>query len=265
MTSLEACHRLAPSEGQKENKWKTRRFPPKFKKVNRMVKISKQKLLLTTIILTILLISSAYMTFLPSAQATQPTEQQGIYLLNNIVGINLANYTVAAKEAMPSQQKSFMGVLPQDTIAYNLTSTSSKEYDLCTFINGSLQMIYRIQNQGIPCMTAAAAKTNDIDAANGFLSNYQTYTGNSLFGQLKSSLTNVDGKKNSTVTLGDKVLEATFWNDTSNFKWYYTANGATAPYSKFISIGVINGSLAYFINNWDLYSVGSNTVSLSKD
>jgi len=91
-----------------------------------MIKISKQKCLFATAILTILVISSVYTSLMPAAHAAELTEQQGIYLLNNVVGINLANYTVAAKEAMPSQQASFMGVLPQDTIVITLHQQAAK-------------------------------------------------------------------------------------------------------------------------------------------
>ncbi|MCW4045829.1 MAG: hypothetical protein NWE94_09980, partial [Candidatus Bathyarchaeota archaeon] len=57
----------------------------------------------------------------------------------------------------------------------------------------------------------------------------------------------------------------TAYDNCTLFKWYYTANGATAPYTKFVSMIFKDGFLAFFIDNWDLYSIGSTSVNLSKD
>lgn len=230
-----------------------------------MAKENRRKLLFITVFLMILLSSSAYISLMPTAHAAQLPEQKGIYLLKSIVGIDLANYNVTAKESIPSQQQSFMGVIPQDTIAYNLTSANSKVYALCTFTNGSLQTLHMLQNQGSPHMVNSALSSNAVEIAKSFLTNYQAYTGKPLFGQLKSTLGNINASENVTVLSGDKVLEVNASNGNTNFKWYYSANGAIAPYSKFISIYVSNGSLTSFIDNWDLYNVGSNTVNLTKE
>jgi hypothetical protein len=100
--------------------------------------------------------------------------------------------------------------------------------------------------------------------AYGFLSNYQTYSANPLFGKLKSTLNTVASGKNLTKTLGNIVLETIAKDDYTNFKWYYSANGAVAPYSKFITLCFKDGFLSFFVDNWQFYNVGSTTVNLSE-
>lgn len=226
--------------------------------------MTNKKLLVTTLFLTALLLSSVYAYFLPAASAAELTEQKGLNIIENIVGVDLARYTISAKESMPSQQTSYRGVIPQEIISYNLTSTGNSVFALCVFSNRSLQMMYLIQNQGSSYLTKTASSTNALQTVKGFLTNYQTYTGKSLFGELRSSLDNVDANQNFTRIVGDKVLEVNASNGQTNFKWYYSANGAIAPYLKFISIGVNDASLVSFVNNWDFNPIGNTNVALSK-
>jgi len=133
-----------------------------------------------------------------------------------------------------------------------------------TFANGKLQMLEVLENQGIQSLTKP--RTNmDIFAAKRFLTNYQAYTADPLYGQLRSMLDKVDGSKNFTKTSANLVLEANVTDDCTTFKWYYTSNGAIAPYSKFITIVVEDGFLAAFVDNWHLYNVDSTSVNLSKE
>jgi len=198
--------------------------------------MTNKKLLATTIFLTALLLSSIYASFMPTAQAAELMEQKGLNIIEKVVGVDLARYTVLAKESLPSQETSYFGVVPQDIVSYNLTSTGNSLSALCIFSNGSLQMMYLTQNEGSSHIAKTYPSANAVNTAKSFLANYQTYTGKSLFGELRSSLDNVDASKNSTQTFGDKVLEVNASSGHTNFKWYYSANGAIAPYLKFFQL-----------------------------
>jgi hypothetical protein len=233
-----------------------------------MLKISKQKFFLSTTLLMILLISVGCCAFIPNANATVITQTN--YLLKNVVGIDIAKYTVSANEALPSQQPSLLGIVPQDTIVYNLTSVDSTLRVLFNFANGSIQTIYMLQNGASPHLTNAvltpnAANISNINAAKSFLNNLQSYSGEALFSDLTATLSNINTPTNITKTFGDKVLQVNDTEGNTDFNWYYTANGAIAPYSKFIALDFANGSLSFFVNNWDLYSVGNTAVTLSKN
>jgi len=230
-----------------------------------MTNDSRQKLLVITVFLTMLLVSSVSASLMPSVHAAEMTVQQkGLSILSNVVGLDLAKYDVPAKEYQPDLQASYLGVVPQKCVGYELTSGESKLKLLYTFANGRLQMIQVLEKEDAPSLTKPPIRFN-ILAAKNFLSNYQKYTADPLYGELRSALDNVDASKNLTKTSGNTVLEVTANDGFTNFKWYYTCNGAIAPYSKFIALGVKDGFLSAFVDNWQLYDVGGTSVNLSKE
>jgi hypothetical protein len=231
-----------------------------------MTKNSKRKLLFMTLFLTVLLVSSAYAALIPNVHAAEMTAQQkGLSILSDVVGLDLTKYTVTAEEAQAGPQASYLDVVPQEKVAYELTSDGSKLKALYTFANGNLQMIHVLEREGSLNLVKPAKNLNDVELAKDFLSNYQTYTANPLFGELKSTLNYVVAGKNLTKTSGNTVFEVTARSDYTHFKWYYTVNGAIAPYSKFISLGFKNGFLKAFVDRWTLHRVGSTSVNLSKE
>ena len=228
-----------------------------------MTKESKRKLLFITVILAMLLISSAYAILVPNAHASPTTLQQnGVSILSNVVGLDLAKYTLTSN--IYPQNASFIGVVPQESIEYNLTSQGSGLDVLCTFANGNLQMLQVLDSVGSPIL-AKPETAGAVGVAKNFLSNYQTYTAGSIYGQLKSTLNNVDASKNLTQTSGNTKLEVSaISNGYTSYKWTYTINGIIAP-TKFVALGFKNNSLSYFVDNWQLFTIGSTTATLSQN
>jgi hypothetical protein len=231
-----------------------------------MTKNSKRNMLFLSSFLTILLIASAYAALMPNAHAAETTtSQKGLSTLTDVVGLDLAKYDVTTEEYSQSNSLLYLNVVPQENVIYDLTSEDSKLKALYTFAEGNLQMIQVLEREGSPSLFKHTSKTTDVELAKEFLSNYQTYAANPLFGKLKSTLDDVDAIKNLTKTSGNTVLEVITEDGYTNFKWYYTANGAVAPYSKFITLSFEDGFLAAFVDNWQLYDVGSTSISLSKE
>jgi hypothetical protein len=213
----------------------------------------------------LLVFSSVYATLVPSANAAEVTnKQKGLSILSNVVGLNLTKYAVTAEDIQVGPQASYLDVVLQEKVAYELTSDSNKIKALYTFANGKLQMIQVLEREGSPSFVKSAAISNDVELAKDFLSNYQRYTGNSLFGELNSMLDGGFFGENFTKASGNIVLESTGNEGETSFKWYYSENGAVAPYSKFVTLCFKNGFLSAFVDNWRLYNVGSTTVRLSE-
>lgn len=226
--------------------------------------IEKSKVF-TTIIITALILICTFASLITNANAAEPTVQQkGLTILNNVVDVDSSKYNVATKYYPPNPQATYLGVVPQESIIYNLTSDENKLSFSCTFANGNLQMMQTLEDNRAPSSIQMGPNA-DIHAAKTFLGNYQAYTSNELFGDLKATLNNVKANKSLTMTSGNLQLEVKPGKDGSTaFKWYYTANGAIAPYSKFISLSFKNGGLTSFVNNWQFYNVGSTKVNISK-
>jgi hypothetical protein len=229
-----------------------------------MTKNSKQKLLFITLFLTLLLSSSAYATLIPNVQAAEaPTQDKGLLILNNVVGLDLTKYAVTTKEVHVDQAP-YLGVLPQEDVEYDLMSSENKLKALYTFVDGNLLIIHVLENNGQPNMINSEASANAVEMAKDFLDNYQAYTADALYGELKSSLKGVDASKNATKMMGNTQLEVTAIDGYATFRWTYAFNGVTAP-SKVVALGFRNGFLKYFVDKWNLYSVGTTSISLSKD
>lgn len=229
-----------------------------------MVTRSRTKFLVTVII-SLLIISSVYTFVIPRVYAAEvTTEQKGLSALTNVVGLDLTKYDVKTQGS--NQSLPFLDGTLQENILFNLTSENSKLSIFYTYTNGNLQGLYVLENEGTPVLTKSTVSINAVESAKDFLTNYQAYSNKQVFGELQSTLTNVDASKNITKTIDNTVLEQTVYNDSQTyFKWYYTANGAIAPYTKTIAMGFKNGFLTSFIDNWELYPVGSTNVNLSKD
>jgi hypothetical protein len=241
-------------------------FSIKLKEKKKMKTNSKRKLLFTMLFLTILVVSSTYAVRIPEAQAAEKTiREKGLEVLNNVVGIDLARFNVTSKEYSQDAQSSYMGVVPQQCLDYTVTSGESTQKWFYTFADGNLQMI-QLSNEGVASQLTKPSTRFNAFAAKSFLIKYQAYTNDSLFGELCATLDGVDAGSDVTKTVGDTRLEVTTSDDgCTNFKWYYTANGAVAPYSKFVVLEFKDGLLKTFVNNWQLYGVGSTTVRLSKE
>jgi hypothetical protein len=251
---------------------------------------SKRKLLFTTIMLAALLISSAYATLIPNVEAAElpiqgelpfslpevnmtrsAIEEKGLPILSNVLGLDMAKYATTSKEG---PQDSYMDVVPQENVHYTLESGGRKLGMLCTFANGNLRMLNVLESEGAPYMTKVVTKPLELgnvtlqvvdlpETAKGFLSDYESYSGNSFYGELGSMLENVDGKGNVTKISGNVKLEVTKSEGSTVFRWMYTANGLDAP-SKCVALGYKNGFFKYFIDNWALYKIGSTSVNVSE-
>ncbi|MCJ7559706.1 hypothetical protein MUO79_03685, partial [Candidatus Bathyarchaeota archaeon] len=225
---------------------------------------SKRKLLFIMFLLMLLLVSSAYTTLIPNVHAAEMTiQQKGLSILSDVVGLDLARYDVTTKEYQQELQVSYLGVVPQKSVSYNLESGENKLKIFYTFAKGNLQMIQVLENEGAPSLTKPRTSTNTF-AAKSFLTDYQTYTADSLYGELRSTLDNVGANKNITKISGNTQLNVSAIDGYTTFKWTYIFNGVTAP-SRFIAMGFKNGFLTAFVDNWNLYSIGGTSVNLSKE
>ena len=225
-----------------------------------MAKESRRKLLFIMVFLIILLSYSAYASSIPSVRAAEiSTQEKGLAILKDVVGLNLTKYTMTSKEC---PQDSYFDVVPEENVGYNLESNESKLNMFCTFANGKLHVLHVLETEGSPRMTKPA--TSVLEMAKDFLDNYEGYSGNSFYGELSSMLDKVDANKNLTITSRNVKLEVTASEDYTTFSWTYTFNGVGAG-DKCIALGYKSGFLKYFVDTWDLYKIGSTAVNLSEE
>jgi hypothetical protein len=226
----------------------------------KMAKKSKRRLLLITAVILLLFIFGTFTTVISKVYAADVTVQQkGLAILKEAVGLDTAEYAVNTKE---QSKDSYMGVLPEEDVRYELNSNVSNIKIRCTFVDGKLLMLDVLENQGSPRLTKTV---NGIaEMAKDFLNSYQSYSGNSLYGELRSSLVGVDSSNNSTKTVGNTKLEVSNYRERVTFRWIYTFNGVEAP-DKVVALGYEKGFLEYFFDSWDLYKIGSTDINVSEE
>jgi hypothetical protein len=101
-----------------------------------------------------------------------------------------------------------------------------------------------------------------LEMTKDFMSNYQAFTGDSFYGTLRSMLNNVNGEENYTQTSGNVKLD--IHDSYETFGWTYTYNGINA-FLKGVFLSYQNGFFKKFIDNWNLYTIGSTVVNLSEE
>jgi len=230
-----------------------------------MTKNSKHKLLFITLFLTILMASGSCAVPILKAYASEPTiNQKGVNVLSNVAGLDLTKYSLTTVTYNNDTSASYFGIPSGQKVQLNLSAKTTRLNVLCTFTNGTLQMLQVLDSVGTQIL-AKPEITDTIGLAKNFLSNYQTYTADSFYGQLESTLNDLETNKNITQKSGDIELDVTtLSNGYTVFKWTYEKNGIVAP-TKFLALGYKNNSLSFFVDNWQVYKIGSTTVTVSKD
>jgi hypothetical protein len=221
-----------------------------------------QKLLLVTFLLTVFLSSIAYAMLIPSAHAAENTNpQKALDIMNNVIGVDLLKCTATPKD---NPSNSYLGIVPQDNVRYTLGSNGSETADIrLSFVNGKLRVIHVLGTADPSCLKKTSS--NSLEMAKDFLSTYHSYSENPFYSQLKTMLNDISVGENLTKTSSNIKLEVSNseYYDSETYSWTYSNNGVEAK-SKCVTISYESGFLKYFIDNWDLYQIGSTTVNISE-
>ena len=194
-----------------------------------------------------------------SSPVVLTNKEKGLSILNNVLKIDLTKYNITSEE----NQHSDASGLTTNSIFYTLTANGNKVTVLVEFAYGKLYMLHVLE-VGALYLTRPAIRSST-ELAKNFLSNYQTFTSDPIYGELMASLNNLDVSQNVNITSGNCQLQVYDGNSQRpSFKWYYTYNGVAAEYSKFLSIGFNNGFIEILVDKWQLYKIGSNNVNISE-
>jgi hypothetical protein len=222
--------------------------------------------------MAILLLTLQYLcvNFTPvaSAQEVETVQQKGLAITSNVLGVDTSKCNVTVEDHPAAIDNAFLGLLPQESVIYNFSYGRNSQRILYSFVNNNLELLQVLDDsqQTTNLRTVPNATYFNTKGATRFLDNYYEYSGNTLYKTLKATLNGAEGYENQTVVLGNTKLELTSFSDGStNFKWYYTANGASSPYTKFVALCFKNAQLTAFVDNWNIYNVGSTSVNLSKE
>ncbi|MDR0470716.1 MAG: hypothetical protein LBH79_03175 [Nitrososphaerota archaeon] len=216
---------------------------------------------LSVSILMVLICTSSYALIIPNTNAYEIEPQQAEYLTNlsSTLGLNLQAYSDITSQTYPPRQ--YADTVPQEDIRYQLQSPTNTLDALCSYVNGQLRMIHILENEGT--LHLIKPTENTIEMTKNILDNCAQYTKDPIYTQLRTQLNEVQPNQNSTLTSENIKLDVTNTDQGTTFQWIYTANGVEAP-DKCVAIHYKDGSLAYFIDNWNIYKIANTNLKLTE-
>lgn len=213
---------------------------------------------LATIVIIFLATSIACTSISGANAAELDIQQKAISTISNVVGLDTSKYDISTAQ---DPQDVYKDSLPRENIRAILDTTDSRVEVLYCFINGAIEKIYVCSKEGTPHMSKITS--SDTAMAQSFLSQYQAQTKSPLYTELTSVLSKTDATKNVSTTIGNVRLNITALEKDTTFRWTYVIDGIEAP-DKSVILRYTDGFLNYFIDDWNLYPIGSTTVNLSE-
>ncbi|WGM90307.1 MAG: hypothetical protein NUK63_04090 [Candidatus Bathyarchaeum tardum] len=194
-----------------------------------------------------------------TTQEESTAPEKALNLLEKVVGLDMEAYDTTFDL---HTQDLYLDSLPQESIQYTIDSADSKVEVICNFVNEKLQLMSLHPINGLALMVQQHA--NVVSSAKAFLVNYQADSGVSYLEPMTNMLDLVDGNENSTQVVEDVKLEVIVTQDSTTFRWSPAANGVEVMY-KWVIVSFENGSLALFMDNWELYNIDSYDLTLSEE
>lgn len=236
------------------------------------MKSSIKKVYSTLILIALLTSFGAFSV----AYATKSTAQDTtLTFIENVLPIDISQYKATFSKYHETEMPSFLsGGFDSELVTYTLESEENVLDVTCMIVNNVITYCTVEPKKG--SVISDRPYANLVDAAEGFLDKYQTYTGDNVK-EMKKALTNVDSTKNMSTTSGNIKLTtrnekvpagmeqtSSSWGvfDQTSFSWVYTVNGAC--YTK-LAITYSNGQFYSMSNNRGLYNIGNTDVNISKE
>ena len=226
--------------------------------------------LVTLILMAVLTVSFVQLPKAYSAELTAP--EKTLTFLKDVVKIDVTKYNATLVSNWVDYPPHWGG-LAEEVVRYDLDGgNESSLYITCRFREDMLYSCSLAVPRGSPIF-AEPQPTNVLDAAKGFLERYQTYSGASYTQEMRNMLDTVDLTKDATITSGNiklTVLNQEVQNypaeavDRTLFEWTYTVNGVDAP-QNVVRVTFEEGVFKSLVNDWDLYSIGSSEVNVSRE
>lgn len=206
----------------------------------------------------ILTISSCNMPF---SSAEISTIEKASLFATNVVGLDVSRYVIS---------KTSIDTYPIGTgSSWDEQITQRLEYG-----ESKIEITYDFRNKElVGCYVWAFGNTpifnhtslDALDAAKGFLERYRTFSKATYYPTLQNTLNVVNGLKPTTVSEGDITLSIHFQEyGVIYFDWMKTVNGIKNPHNR-VGVAFQNGYFLQFVDNWNLYPIGSADAKLSKE
>jgi hypothetical protein len=186
-----------------------------------------------------------------------------IHFLQDVVQINVTAYqvTLTGNDVVPRPD---LGGVIEERPEYSLVSSESQISVAFRFRNDKLSKCLLSFIEGTPIYSQPPPSTV-WEAAKNLLQRLKTYAGAPYMEEMRNMLDLVnDGIENTEVVSGNMKLKIAVIGTTAEVQWLYTENGIDFQ-SKGLSFVFENRVLTELTDGWFLFTIGSTTVSTSRD
>jgi hypothetical protein len=186
-----------------------------------------------------------------------------IHFLQDVVQINVTAYqvTLTGNDVVPRPD---LGGVIEERPEYSLVSSESQISVAFRFRNDKLSKCLLSFIEGTPIYSQPPPSTV-WEAAKNLLQRLKTYAGAPYMEEMSNMLDLVnDGIENTEVISGNMKLKIAVIGVTAEVQWLYTENGIDFQ-SKGLSFVFENRVLTELTDGWFLFTIGSTTVSTSRD
>jgi hypothetical protein len=226
-----------------------------------LIKKYKKSIFISTVFVCMLLFTSGIGALPPAIAADSPSEPTNTLekslTIAEIMGLDTSKYNTKIDLY---RQDLYWDILPQENIDLTFESDKNTLRIMYAYINGNLRAVLTDNVEGKPITTQP--QTNTLEITKTFLNNYQPLT-DTNYTKMLSMLDDITSNKNTTKISENTKLQVTYTKDTADFRWTYIDNEVEASI-KCVALYFEQGFLKYFVDTWNIFNVGSNSVNLSE-
>ncbi|MCW4033789.1 MAG: hypothetical protein NWF03_00320 [Candidatus Bathyarchaeota archaeon] len=207
--------------------------------------------------------------FVPIEQAISSdvtVYDESLSVITNIFCFNMDEYTLELSKYSADNPDDYGGRLQED-LTYSLQSKQSNVSVHLRFVDSKLLFVTTSVVNGTldSAHYVESLSSNIIDATNTILQRLKTNTAAQYIEELQNSMNSVTNIDSINAIMGNLKRKITLNSDgtSASIHFMYTLNGADSP--KGIVLRFNDGFLKGFTTGWDLYEIGSETVTVQEN
>lgn len=185
-----------------------------------------------------------------------------IRFLKDVLQLNVTAYqaTLLSNYVTPRPD---LGDTIEEQLTYSLVSSESQITVVFRFRNNKLSRYQLSSFEGTP-IYSQPQPTTIVEAAKNLLQRFRAYENSEYLQEMSSMLDAVNKSESAEIVNGKMKLRISISGTKGEVQWLYTENDIDFQ-TKALSFIFENRVLTELSDGWFLFTIGSNTVSVSRD
>lgn len=185
--------------------------------------------------------------------------------MTDVVGIDMTKYNVELSDYHTDDNSYSYEGLVEENLIFTLESAKSKTQALVTFVKNTLVdfRLYELEGSSLPSLSDQQLPTNILGATDVILQRLQAYSGVSHIQDMRDMLETATDLDSMNKTTGNMKCLVIVNGKYASLRWMYTSNGVDYP--KMVGVYFEDGALRGISDDWDIYTIGSDEVNISRE